>query len=114
MGFAFENFDAVGKFRTKDGDFQIDPSGTLPSGQSFQGAGELKQVLLTKKDLFARALTEKLLTYAIGRGVEYYDRTTMDRIVAAVGKSDYRFSRLVVEITQSDPFRMRRGKDDSK
>ncbi len=112
MGFAFENFDAIGKFRSKDGNFAIDPSGTLPSGQSFKGPGELKQILLSKKDLFTRALAEKLLTYALGRGLEYYDKPAVDRIVAQVAKSDYRFSALVVEITRSDPFRMRRGKDD--
>ena len=111
MGFAFENYDAIGKIRQKDGKFDIDPSGTLPGGQSFKGAGELKQILLSKKDLFARTLSEKMLTYALGRGVEFYDRPAVDRIVAGLSKSDYRFSALVVEITQSDPFRMRRGKD---
>jgi hypothetical protein len=114
MGFAFENFDAVGQFRTKDGRFDIDPSGTLPSGQSFKGAAELKQILLSKKDLFARTVAEKLLTYALGRGLEYYDRRAVDRIVSAVAQSDYRFSTLVVEITKSDPFRMRRGKDSTQ
>ena len=114
MGFAFENYDAIGKFRAKDGNFAIDPSGTLPSGQSFKGAGELKKILASKKDLFARSLGEKMLTYALGRGLEYYDRPAMDRIVAAVGQSEYRFSALIVEITKSDPFRMRRGKDDTK
>jgi hypothetical protein len=114
MGFAFENYDAVGKFRSKDGTFAIDPAGTLPSGQSFKGAGELKKILLGKKDLFARSLGEKMLTYALGRGLEYYDRPAVDRIVAAVGKSEYRFSTLLVEITKSDPFRMRRGKEEPK
>ena len=89
----------------------LDASGTLPSGQSFKGASELKQILLAKKDLFARCFSEKMLTYALGRGVEFYDRPAVDRIVAGLAKSDYRFSALVVEIVQSDPFRMRRGKD---
>jgi hypothetical protein len=111
MGFAFENFDAIGKFRSKDGKFDIDPSGTLPSGQSFKGAGELKQILLTKKDLFARCLVQKMLTYAVGRGLEYYDKGAVDRIVSVMGQSDYRFSTLMVEIAKSDPFRMRRGKE---
>ncbi len=114
MGFAFENFDAIGRFRSKDGNFDIDPAGTLPSGQSFTGAGELKQILLSKKDLFARSLSEKMLTYGLGRGLEYYDRTAVDKIVAAVRRSDYRFSTMVVEIIQSDPFRMRRGKDSTQ
>jgi hypothetical protein len=111
MGFAFENFNAVGKFRLKDGDFPIDPSGTLPSGQSFKGPKELKQVLMGKKDLFSRALTEKMLTYAIGRGIEYYDKSPVDNIVTALARNDFRFSTLMVEIAASDPFRMRRGKD---
>jgi hypothetical protein len=114
MGFAFENFDAIGKFRSKDGSFDIDPSGTLPSGQSFNGAGELKQILLGKKDLFARTLAEKLLIYGVGRGLEYYDRRAVDQIVAAVSRDNYRFSTLVVEVIKSDPFRMRRGKDSSQ
>ncbi len=111
LGFAFENFDAVGAFRTKDGDFAIDPSGILPDGRSFQGPEELKAILKEKKDLFARCLTEKLLTYALGRGLEYYDRPAVDRIVAALARDGYRFSTLVTAIVRSDPFRLRRGKE---
>ena len=79
LGFAFENYDAIGTFRTKDGKFPIDPSGTLPDGKSFKGPAELKAILKGKKDLFARCLTEKMLTYALGRGLEYYDRPAVDR-----------------------------------
>ncbi|HJT78396.1 MAG TPA: DUF1588 domain-containing protein, partial [Gemmataceae bacterium] len=110
LGFAFENFDAVGHFRTKDGPFPIDPAGTLPDGRRFQGPAELKAILKGKKDLFARCLTEKMLTYALGRGVEPYDRPTVEAIVAALGRNDYRFSTLVTEIVKSEPFRLRRGK----
>jgi hypothetical protein len=110
MGFAFENFDAIGAFRTKDAGFDIDPSGVLPGGQKFQGAADLKKVLREKKDLFARCLTEKMLTYALGRGLEHYDRRTVDCIVAALDNRDYKFSALVTEIVHSDPFRLRRGK----
>jgi hypothetical protein len=110
IGFAFENYNAIGAFRTKDGEFPIDPSGTLPDGTSFQGPGELKEILKGKKELFARCLTEKMLTYALGRGVEFYDRPTIDRVSAALARDSYRFSRLVVEIARSDPFRLRRGK----
>ena len=67
-----------------------------------------------KKDLFSRALTEKMLTYAIGRGIEYYDKAPVDNIVTSLAKNDFRFSRLIVEITTSDPFRMRRGKDQAE
>jgi hypothetical protein len=111
MGFAFENFNAIGKFRTKDNEGLIDPSGTLPGGQTFKGPKELRQILVGKKDLFARALTEKMLIYGIGRGLEYYDKSAVDKIGTALAKNDFRFSTLVVEITKSDPFRMRRGKD---
>ena len=111
IGFAFENFNGVGKFRSKDGGFPIDASGVLPNGQKFNGPGELKAILKQKKELVSRNLTEKMLTYAVGRGLEYYDRSSIDTIVAALGRSDYRFSSLVTEIVKSDPFRMRRGKD---
>jgi hypothetical protein len=114
MGFAFENFNAVGKFRSKDGDSPIDPSGTLPGGQSFKGPKELKQILMEKKNLFSSTLTEKMLTYGIGRGLEYYDKSAVDGIVTALAKNDFRFSTLIVEITTSDPFRMRRGKDQAE
>jgi hypothetical protein len=110
LGFAFENYDAVGAFRARDGEFPIDPSGTLPDGKSFKGPAELKAVLKEKKGLFARCLAEKMLTYALGRGLEYYDKPTIDRITAALAKDDYRFSTLAVEIAKSDPFRLRRGK----
>lgn len=113
-GFAFENYNAIGKFRTMDGNFKIDPSGTLPGGQTFKGPKELKQILMGKKDLFSRALTEKMLTYGIGRGLEYYDKAAIDKIVTNLAKNDFRFSTLVVEITNSDPFRMRRGKDQKE
>jgi hypothetical protein len=114
LGFAFENFDAVGAYRTKDGDFPIDPAGVLPDGRSFEGPADLKAILKEKKDLFSRCLAEKLLTYALGRGLEYYDRPAVDRIVEAAGREGYKFSTLVIEIARSEPFRLRRGKDEAK
>jgi PAS domain-containing protein len=111
IGFAFENFDAVGAFRQKEGEFTIDPSGTLPDGRSFKGPAELRTILKEKKVQFARCLTEKMMTYALGRGIEYYDRRAVDKVCAALAKDDYRFSRLVIEIVQGDPFRLRRGSD---
>jgi hypothetical protein len=113
LGFAFENYDAVGRYRTLDGKFPIDPAGVLPDGKSFKGPAELKAILKEKKDLFARCLAEKMLTYALGRGVEYYDRPAIDGITAALAKNEYRFSALVREIAKSYPFRMRRGKETS-
>jgi mono/diheme cytochrome c family protein len=110
LGFGLENFDAIGGFRTKDGDAAIDSSGELPGNVTFTGPAELKAVLLGKKDLFTRCLAEKMLTYALGRGLEFYDRRAVDAITTAVAKQDYKFSALVTEIVKSDPFRMRRGK----
>src|SRR4029078_12804658 len=107
IGFAFENFDAIGAWRDKDGAFPIDPSRELPDGQKLQGPRELKNVLKEKKELFARSLAEKILTYALGRGLEYYDKCAVDRIVAALEKNDYRLSTLIVETVNSDPFQMR-------
>lgn len=111
LGFGLENFDAVGAFRTKDGPYPIDASGELPGGLSFNGPAELKKILLAKKDLFTRCLAEKMLTFAIGRGIEYYDKRAIDRIVEQTSQNGYRFSALVTAIVKSDPFRMRPGKD---
>ncbi|HEX4613791.1 MAG TPA: DUF1592 domain-containing protein [Urbifossiella sp.] len=110
LGFGLENFDAVGAFRTKDGAFPIDPAGELPGGLKFAGPAELRKILVGKKDQFARCLAEKLLTYALGRGLEYYDKRALDKITAGLAKSDYKFSALVTEIVTSDPFRLRRGR----
>jgi hypothetical protein len=109
LGFVLENYNAIGGWREKDGDFPIDPSGELPSGESFAGPTELKAYLLEKKDQFTRCLAEKLLTYALGRGLEPEDACEVDRIARAVADDGYRFSRLVVEIVTSVPFRMREG-----
>lgn len=107
LGFAFENFDAIGAWRTKDGEFAIDPSGVLPDGKAFKTPAELIQLLKSKKELFSRNLSEKMLVYALGRGVEYYDKCALDKITAALDKNDYRFSTLVIEIVRSEPFLMR-------
>ena len=114
LGFAFENYDAIGAFRRKDGNQDIDASGTLPDGRKFSGMGDLKKSLLADKERFARNVTEKLLTYALGRGVEYYDKRAIDRIVSEVAKDDFKFSRMVIATVQSDPFRLRRGKDQTQ
>ena len=111
LGFAFENYNAIGAFRKTEGDFPIDASGTLPDGKTFQGPGELKGILLEKRELFARCLTEKMLTYALGRGLEYYDNPAIDRIQVNLKRKDYTVSALVSEIVKSDPFRLRRGKE---
>ncbi len=112
IGFAFENYDAIGAWRDKDGEFPIDPSGVLPGGQSFQGPAELKTILRGKKDHFARCLTEMMLTYAIGRGLEYFDRCAVDAILKALDENHDRFSTLVVEVIKSEPFQMRTATGD--
>ncbi len=109
LGFALENFDAIGRFREKDGEFAIDPAGELPTGEKFSGPTELKEILKTRQSLFARCITEKLLTYGLGRGLEYYDRPAVDRITTALAQNGFRFSTLIVETVKSEPFRLRRG-----
>jgi mono/diheme cytochrome c family protein len=114
LGFGFENFDGIGAWRTRDGEFAIDASGSLPGGQSFNGPAELQGILKTKTVDFSRCLTEKLLTYALGRGLEPYDKCTTDQIVAALAKNNYKFSTLVHEIVKSDPFQKRRTDTGAK
>lgn len=109
LGFALENFDAIGGWRTMDGKFPIDPAGELPDGSKIGGPQDIKTILVTKrKTEFIRCLAEKVLTYALGRGLEYYDKCTIDKIAAALEKNDYRFSTLFVETVKSDPFLKRR------
>ena len=109
LGFAFENYDAIGAYRTTDAGQPIDPSGTLPDGRTFQGPAELKAILKDKRELFLRNLAEKLLTYALGRGLEYYDNRALRRITADLAQHDHQFSALITAIVHSDPFRLRRG-----
>lgn len=112
IGFAFENYDAIGAFRTKDGEFAIETAGVLPDGKAFQGPGELKTILMEKRHQFTRCLTEKLMIYALGRGLEYYDRRPVMQIQDALAKQDYKFSALVAEIVKSEPFRLRRATEE--
>ena len=103
IGFAFENFDAVGAWRDLDGAFPIDASGELPDGRRFNGPKELIAILKTE-ETFPRTVVEKMLTFALGRGLEYYDKCATDEILAELKKADFRFSALVVAIVMSDPF----------
>ena len=105
LGFGLENFDAVGVWRTKDGDFAIDSAGTLPDGRSFNGPTGLTQLLRSEKDAFTRGLAEKMLTYALGRGVERFDRPVLNDVARKVASADYRFSSLVLQVVNSLPFR---------
>jgi hypothetical protein len=108
IGFGLENYDAIGRYRTTDGKFPIDSSGALPNGKSFAGAGELKTILRNDPQNFTRALSGKLLTYALGRGLEPYDRAAVATIMNHVQQNGYRFSALVQAIVDSVPFEMRK------
>ncbi|HLV79838.1 MAG TPA: DUF1592 domain-containing protein, partial [Chthonomonadaceae bacterium] len=112
IGFGLENYNAIGKWRTMDGNLPIDSSGTLPDGRSFQGPSQLKAILLGKKGQFVRCLAEKLLSYGLGRDIRPADRPFLDAIVRRTEQSDYRFSALISAIIESAPFRMRRGDGD--
>ena len=110
IGFGLENFDAIGAWRDKDGQVAIDPAGKLTTGDSFGGAVELTKVLAGKRrNEFLHCLAEKMLTYALGRGVEAYDRPALDQIVKGLEGNQDRFSELVLQTATSFPFVMRRG-----
>jgi hypothetical protein len=112
LGFGLENFNAIGEWRDKDGKFPIDSSGVLPDGRTFTGPDELKTILRGNKDAFADCVTEKMLTYALGRGLERFDRPAVKEITAKLANSGYKFSTLVMGIVDSMPFQMKRGKEN--
>lgn len=109
LGFGLENFDAIGAWREQDQGRTIDASGALPGGRKFASPAELKAILLSEKDDFAQCLTEKMLIYALGRGLSAQDRPIVRRITRALAADNYRYSRLVIEIVRSAPFQMRRS-----
>ena len=109
LGFALENFDGIGKWRTTEANNEIDTSGVLPDGTEFQGVSGLRKVLLDKRERLVTTVIEKLLTYALGRGVEYYDAPAVRRIMEEAAPSDYRWSSLILGIVKSTPFQMRRS-----
>jgi hypothetical protein len=109
IGFGLENYDAVGAWRTHDGKIPIDASGALPDGSSFNGAQELVAVLKGQSGAFTRNLSEKMLTYALGRGLETYDSAAVEQIRRNLAADGYRFSTLILETVKSTPFQMRRG-----
>ncbi len=108
LGFSLENFDAGGKYRSKEGDSPIDATGNLPDGTVIDGVPGLKKIILARKDEFVEGLADKLLTYALGRGLESYDQPVVRDIRRQAEKSDYRFSSLVLAVVNSVPFEMRR------
>lgn len=110
LGFGLENFDGIGGWRDKDNNQPVDSSGVLPDGNKFAGPEELRKVLMSKSDLFRRCLAEKLLTYSLGRGLEYYDKCILDEITGKLKAGQDRFSSLVLAIVASDAFQKRKGK----
>jgi len=109
LGFGLENYNAIGAWRTMDGKLPIDSSGVLPDGRTFKGPAELRRILVADRSAFVEGLTEKLLTYALGRGLERYDKPVIKTISKGLAANDYRFSRLVLGIVNSLPFQNRRA-----
>jgi hypothetical protein len=110
IGFGLEHFDGIGAWREFDGETAIDASGRLVTGESFDGVDEMRAILAERRrDDFVRCLTEKMLTYALGRGLEFYDACAVDQIVMELEAEDYRFSSLIHAIVRSVPFQLRRG-----
>ena len=107
-GFALEQFDGIGRWRTVDVGFQpIDASGALPDGSKFSGVNDFRALLLNRREQFVRTFTEKLLMYALGRGTDYYDGPAIRKIVDSAEAGNYKFSALVAGIVKSVPFQMR-------
>ena len=113
LGFGLDNFDAIGRWRQEFGGKPVDSKGIMPSGESFSGPVELTGILKKRKKEFTELVTRKMLTYALGRGLELPDSCAVDEIVADLQENDYRFSRLVRGIARSRPFLMRRGDSGS-
>ncbi len=109
LGFALDNFDAVGQWRDTEAGKPVDASGILPDGTKFEGAAGLRNELLKHPEQFATAVAEKLLTYGLGRGIEYYDQPAVRKIVREAAPDDYRWSAIVAGIINSTPFQMRRA-----
>jgi hypothetical protein len=113
-GLALENFDATGAWRTRDGGTRgtpVDPTGQLLDGTTVNGVVALRQALMKEPDTFVRTMTEKLMTYALGRGLEYYDMPTVRAIARGAAKNDYRFSSLILGIVESAAFQMRAAEE---
>jgi Protein of unknown function (DUF1592)/Protein of unknown function (DUF1588)/Protein of unknown function (DUF1587)/Protein of unknown function (DUF1585)/Protein of unknown function (DUF1595) len=111
LGFALENFDATGKWRSTDGGSKIDASGVTPDGFPLNGPSDLRNYLMSRPDQFVTTVTEKLLTYALGRGVEEYDHPVIRRIVRDTAPGNYKWSDLVIAIAESTPFQMRKSRE---
>jgi hypothetical protein len=113
LGFGLENYDAIGRWRDMDGRFQVDASGTLPDGQRFGTAAEMRALLVSQLPQFSRNLTSRMMTYALRRGLERYDRRTVESVHRAVAADGYRLRTIVYQIVKSLPFQARRGERTS-
>jgi Protein of unknown function (DUF1592)/Protein of unknown function (DUF1588)/Protein of unknown function (DUF1587)/Protein of unknown function (DUF1585)/Protein of unknown function (DUF1595) len=111
LGFSLENYDAAGRWRTRDGNFDVDSIGTLTDGKTIAGAKGLKDVLRSQADLFTRNFTQKMLTFALGRGLEGTDAPAVEEIGRQAAAGDYKFSSLILGVVKSSPFQMRKGAD---
>jgi hypothetical protein len=107
VGFALENFNAIGAWRERDGDSPVDARGTLVDGTAIDGPDDLLTALVARSDLFVSNVTQKLLTYALGRAVDYRDMPTVRAIVRQAEREDFRFSALIMGVVQSPAFRQR-------
>ena len=111
LGFSLDNFDAIGQWRSKEAGLPIDASGQLADGTKVNGVVDLRRALLLHPERFVGTMTEKLMTYALGRGLEYYDMPVVRSIAREAAQNDYRFSSLVMGIVKSTPFQMRRARE---
>jgi hypothetical protein len=109
VGFSFENYDAVGRWRAAEDGKPIDASGGLPDGSKFEGVAGLEHALLSRPEVFAGVFTEKLLTYGLGRGVESCDAPAVRTVVRGAQANDFHFSSFILGIVNSTPFQMRRS-----
>jgi uncharacterized protein DUF1585/uncharacterized protein DUF1588 len=109
LGFALENFDVIGSWRTSSDGLPIDAAASLPDGTKFDGVAGLRKVLLSRPEQFAATFTQKLLTYALGRETEYYDQPAIRKITREAAANDYRWSSIILGIAKSTPFQMSIG-----
>ena len=108
-GLSMENFDAIGRWRDVEGNAPIDAAGSIPGGNEFDGVSGLRSALLDRPEVFVGTLTEKLLTYALGRGVDYIDAPTVRAITKAAAEDEYRLTSLILGVVKSSSFQMRRS-----
>ncbi|HEY9465208.1 MAG TPA: DUF1585 domain-containing protein, partial [Vicinamibacterales bacterium] len=111
VGFSLENFDLIGEYRDEDGGRPVNATGRLADGTMLDGPASLRKALLSRRDAVASTATEKLLTYALGRRVDYFDMPAVRTIVRDAARQDYRFSSLISGIVKSVPFTMKRAED---